>query len=185
MEDRRVRRTRRQLREGLIALLGEKDIREITVKELTQRADVNRGTFYVHYRDVYDMREQVENELFGELAGLLDAYSPDQLRQGLRPILLDVFRFVGENAGLCALLLGGGSESAFFQRLKELIRARAMVEWGEVYGLRETPGGQHQLTFLVAGAVGIIRSWLAGGRAEPPEEMAELVERLILRGIQG
>lgn len=43
----------------LVALLEEKDIREITVKELTQRADVNRGTFYVHYRDERALRPGV------------------------------------------------------------------------------------------------------------------------------
>ena len=53
--DRRVRRTRAQLRQALTALLREKDLKDITVRELTDRADVNRGTFYSHYQDVYDM----------------------------------------------------------------------------------------------------------------------------------
>ena len=62
MEDRRLRRTRERLRESLLELLGEKDIRAVTVKELTDRADVNRGTFYSHYQDIYDMLDQLEAE---------------------------------------------------------------------------------------------------------------------------
>ena len=64
--DRRVRRTREQLKRALTQLLLEKPVREITVRELTDRADVNRGTFYAHYTDLYDMLEQMENEAIGE-----------------------------------------------------------------------------------------------------------------------
>ncbi len=58
---------------------------EITVRELTERADVNRGTFYSHYQNIYHMLEQVENELFDELGRLLDAYPPHLLRDELTP----------------------------------------------------------------------------------------------------
>ena len=49
-QDRRVRRTRMRLQQAMLELLKEKDARSITVRELTQRADVNRGTFYAHYK---------------------------------------------------------------------------------------------------------------------------------------
>ncbi len=57
-QDRRVRRTRRQLQQALVTLMREKELREITVRELTELADVNRGTFYAHYKDLEDMLEQ-------------------------------------------------------------------------------------------------------------------------------
>ena len=66
-EDRRVRRTKERLRQALTQLLLEKDIHDITVRELTDLADVNRGTFYTHYKDIYDLLEQTENALFSEL----------------------------------------------------------------------------------------------------------------------
>lgn len=50
--DRRVRRTRTLLTRGLIQLMKEKDIKEISVKELSDLADINRGTFYLHYTDI-------------------------------------------------------------------------------------------------------------------------------------
>ena len=115
--DRRVRRTRAQLRRALTTLLAEKDLGGISVKELTDLADVNRGTFYCHYKDIFDMLEQVENELFAEFSAVMDAYSTADLRDGLRPILADVFRFVRKNADLCTALLTSRVDSAFFQRL--------------------------------------------------------------------
>ena len=59
-QDRRVRRSKAQLRQALIQLLQEKPVEEITVRELTERADVNRGTFYSHYQNIYHMLEQVK-----------------------------------------------------------------------------------------------------------------------------
>ena len=65
--DRRVRKTRRQLREGLARLLEEKSIRDIKVKELVEEVDINRSTFYLHYSDIYDMLKQLEEELSPEV----------------------------------------------------------------------------------------------------------------------
>ncbi len=58
--DRRVRKTRRQLKECLTRLLKEKKIQDITVRELAEMADINRGTFYLHYKDVFDLMDQIK-----------------------------------------------------------------------------------------------------------------------------
>ena len=63
-EDRRVRRTKKLVTQALTELLQKKQINEITVKELTDLADMNRGTFYLYYRDIFDMLEKIEAELF-------------------------------------------------------------------------------------------------------------------------
>lgn len=60
-EDRRIRKTKKALRAALVRLLSKESIAEITIKELTDEADVHRGTFYHHYRDAFDLKEQVED----------------------------------------------------------------------------------------------------------------------------
>ena len=61
--DRRVRKTKAQLRAGLARLMQKKSIKEITVKELVEEVDINRSTFYLHYTDIYQMLESIEAEL--------------------------------------------------------------------------------------------------------------------------
>lgn len=63
MPDRRVKYTLLALRGSLLELMREKDVSRITVKELCERADVNRGTFYAHYASPADLLEQIEQEL--------------------------------------------------------------------------------------------------------------------------
>ena len=72
--DRRVRRTRKQLRECLVTLLKQKKVQDITVRELTELADLNRGTFYLHYKDVFDLLEQTETELLGKLNSVIQKH---------------------------------------------------------------------------------------------------------------
>ena len=56
--DRRIRKTRRLLRECLTALLKEKKVQDITVREIADMADINRGTFYLHYKDEMCIRDR-------------------------------------------------------------------------------------------------------------------------------
>ena len=65
--DRRVRKTRSQLRKCLSILLETKKIQNITVKELAQMADINRGTFYLHYKDVYETKENKQSDLLKKI----------------------------------------------------------------------------------------------------------------------
>lgn len=65
--DRRVRKTRKLLKECLIRLLKEKRVQDITVRELTDMADLNRGTFYLHYKDVFDLLEKNRGRTYGRV----------------------------------------------------------------------------------------------------------------------
>ena len=55
VEDKRIRRTKKLLRQALTRLMQQKDFQSITVTDVVREADINRGTFYAHYRDVYDL----------------------------------------------------------------------------------------------------------------------------------
>jgi len=68
--DRRSLKTQRLLKEALAELLTEKELRKITVQEVSDKADVHRVTFYKHYYDIYDLYEHLEKEVLSEL-GLL------------------------------------------------------------------------------------------------------------------
>ena len=182
-EDRRVRRTRKQLQTALAALMREKDISDITVRELTELADVNRGTFYSHYKDLYDMLEQVEQELFQQLSQVLSAHDAQSLHEDLTPILMDVFHFVLEHREQFMTILGQGEDERFFLRLRELIYNMYQQEWNGTYDLGSAASTNYFLEFVVSGVVGLARAWVQGGMTESPEEMGTLVNQLIVSGL--
>ena len=89
-EDRRVRRTRKILTQALTELLQQKQVNEITVKELTDLADMNRGTFYLYYKDIYDMLERIEDNLFNALNEILERHEKENMVEQSVPILVEL-----------------------------------------------------------------------------------------------
>ncbi len=183
-EDRRVRKTKAQLRQSLARLMAEKPLKDITVKELTEDADVNRGTFYSHYKDIYDLRDQMENEAFQALISVLNHYPPETLRQGLRPLLTDIFRFVLCWRGEGDTLLGPTANPLFLDRIKAELSRRVEEEWRGLYHLSSSAQWDYYLNYVVAGWVAMLQVWTGSGMKESPEEMAAMAEQFILFGLQ-
>lgn len=183
-DDRRVRKTKAQLRAALTELLQEKTPDQLTVTELTSLADVNRGTFYCHYRDIYDMLAQLEEEALEEFSALMDSYPAQALKTGFRPILEGVFSFIQRNLDLAVSGRALWNRSGFLDRLKALLWDKVDRDWNDLYHFPDSVQRDHCLNFLVGGAIGLAQSWTAHGGRETPQEMAALAEGLILQGIQ-
>jgi AcrR family transcriptional regulator len=179
-----MRKTRAILRQSLTTLLREKSVKEITVKELTTLADINRGTFYRHYRDIYNMMEQLENELFDEFRSMLDVYTASELKKGLGPILRDIFRFIGRNLDLSSALLDSGGNTLFLDRLKAAVYDKVFREWAGLYEFENEKRLSLVLSFVVGGVIGLLRDWMGEGCHQSAVEMASLSEQLILFGIK-
>ena len=90
----RVRMTKQMLRQAFTQLLLEKPIQNITVRELCEKAQVNRGTFYIHYKDIYDLMESIEEQMTRELGSVLSNLdvSPKNVK-GLVEPYREVFEF--------------------------------------------------------------------------------------------
>lgn len=181
--DRRVRRTKALLLQGLIQLMEEKDIKDISVKELSDLADINRGTFYLHYSDVYDMLGKIEEELFREFNDILER---DLARAGAspvipRPVLLDLFIFLGRNRDLSRVLIGPHGDLAFLNRLKELVKEKLHMMMNNAECSVEH--FDYLYSFMVSGCTGVIECWLNQETPASPEEIAGYCSALLHGGL--
>ena len=125
--NRSTHKTKKALRESLVVLMQEKPINGITVKEITDHADLSRSTFYWHYRDVFDMVEQIEDEMIGEIVGMLQAYEPEAKDAAPYPLLRDIFAYVAQNAGMCRVLLSPNGDIALIEKLKKVVSEHIIV----------------------------------------------------------
>jgi len=181
-EDRRVRRTKKLLTQALTELMQQKQVKEITVKELTDLADMNRGTFYLYYKDIFDMLEKIEDQMFEALDRIVSLQEGEDMTRQARPILLKLFRFIEENQEICRVLLSPNGDMSFLHRLNDVLREKCLQYYQATL---RTPGEEeinYHYSFIVFGIAGLIRAWVARGCAETPEQMADLAERMILRG---
>lgn len=65
--DLRVKRTTKNIKDAFYELRKKKSVEKISVKELSELAMINKATFYLHYRDIYELSDKLENELIGEI----------------------------------------------------------------------------------------------------------------------
>lgn len=181
-EDRRVRRTKKLLTQALTQLLQEKQINEITVKELTDLADMNRGTFYLYYKDMFDMLEKIEDGMFAALDAIVSLHEHDDVSQQTKPILLDLFRFIQDNQEMCRVLLSPHGDMNFLHRLNEVVREKCLKAWPNIRKEKGEADFDYHYSFVVFGCAGIIRAWVNRNCSESAEKMAEMAYGMILRG---
>src|SRR6266700_8161509 len=106
IEDLRVRRTRKLLQQAFIELTVEKGFAALTVRDITERAMVNRSTFYRHYLDKYDLLEQYMNEIY-------------ELTDGASPGPLNLLKHIQQFADFYRVMLGAKGDPLFAQRFRQ------------------------------------------------------------------
>jgi len=180
--DRRVRKTRATLRQCLGQLMKEKKIQDISVKELAELADINRGTFYLHYRDVYDLLSGIEAEMFSQFNEILDRYRPEEIKEHPQKLILDLLVFIRSNADLTQILMGPNGDIQFLNQLREVFRGKIVEPWSRALHGQRQKNYQYWWSFITEGSLGLIKLWVENGTDLPPEDLAALMERMILGG---
>ena len=89
--DIRVKRTKRLIRQGLSELAKTKSISKISVKELTDLVEINRGTFYLHYKDISDLVESIETNLYNEFSAFMNSITPKNISENAKETKYNYF----------------------------------------------------------------------------------------------
>lgn len=181
--DRRVRKTKKQLRLALMELLAEKSAKSISVRELTERADINRGTFYIHYRDVGDLLQRLEDETADRLTALCKDHKPEDSTWEQFPFLRDLYHFILDNADLCRVLLGPNGDIAYTNRICCILRDYFLYDFLSQFYPGDRQRLNHFCSFIVSGNLNLALSWLRDGGQESPDEMARLAGSIIMGGV--
>ena len=180
--DRRVKYTKHQLQEALIALLETYSINKISVSMLCEKADVNRSTFYAHYENAFQLLEQMERQAMADLQGYILSHSEPYKEANLEQTMLQIMNYVEKNARLFRALLGKNGGWDFKGVLIQLLNT-------ELTGiltpqLRENRVMFDYVTeFSVSGSISVILRWLETGLKEPPEDMAKMVTHMLLKNV--
>jgi AcrR family transcriptional regulator len=171
--DRRIRRTKKMLLMGLTKLMSEKKINNITVKELTDLADVNRSTFYLYYKDIFDMVEKIETEMLTDFISTAEKILKESTtHDNLISFFTYLFNFVQDNAELCKILLGPDGDYTFIEKLKHTIRQSLLPIDNTLSKLH------YQRPFMLSGCIGVIQQWLEDDMKISPKDMAVIVTEM-------
>ena len=96
--DRRVKYTKMVLEESFITLMEKKDISKITIKEICEKADINRSTFYAHYSDQYDLLRKIENKFLADIQAYLENFDK-KYTEDILLITEKIFQYIRKMPG--------------------------------------------------------------------------------------
>jgi AcrR family transcriptional regulator len=114
-------RTRKMIRETFAELIEEKqDISSLSVKELVERSGISKSTFYMHYRDIYAVAEEFEDELFNLVNETVDGYIKSNNPYDIGTFALQAINALGENEALYRKLASSTLTDSFVEKLKKL-----------------------------------------------------------------
>jgi len=193
--DRRVNRTRRQLREALFNLILEKGYDAVTVEEITARADVGRTTFYLHYHDKEDLLMESIGELVDDLIEQMARFPMEEwkLERGSAgsapsPAIVLPFQHVASNARLYQIVLRGDGTYSVSRRLREIIvqasaeMARVLLERDELGALNSQVPMDVFMNYIAGAWLGLITWWLENEMPYPAEQIAGMFQRMVVQG---
>lgn len=157
--DKRVRYTKMFLKESLIHYMQQKPISRITVKELCEKAEINRATFYSHYQDQYDLLQQTEQELIDDVNrcvhSLVEAPNEDRLRQ----VTLEIIKIIDANLACVRVLWGRNGDMKFQENMAQIFHDQ-FISLLPVSSKEEPFENEFTYLYTINGCIGIIRKWI-------------------------
>ena len=176
--DRRVIKTRRQLKKGLAALMKEKSVNQITVKELVEEVDSNRSTFYLHFKDIQDLLREIEENMEAQIKRAIEEHPIVSGNENAFYFIEDMFRVLDEEREISKALIGPNGDMGFIHRIERIIKENSRGTLEKMF-----PGKKEDLkyfyAFCLSGCLGLVKVWLNEGEEKSPEEMAQMTFNMI------
>ncbi|MBU8612085.1 MULTISPECIES: TetR/AcrR family transcriptional regulator [Bacillus] len=182
MGDRRSIKTKSAIKHAFLKLLQEKEINKITVSELSKEADIGRGTFYLHYKDVFDLYEQIEDEIFQQLGSIYDASFPSDDPLNILTFIEKTTEYIYQNVEIFTLLTKPKMNVLSINKLKEFFKTKMIEELSMIQSAKSiTEIEKFETTFIVSGVVGIIEEWINNGMIKTPTCISNNIHQLLLK----
>lgn len=176
--DRRVIKTRRQLKKGLAALMKEKSVNQITVKELVEEVDINRSTFYLHFKDIQDLLREIEENMEAQIKRAIEEHPIVSGNENAFYFIEDMFRVLDEEREISKALIGPNGDMGFIHRIERIIKENSRGTLEKMF-LGKKEDLKYFYAFCLSGCLGLVKVWLNEGEEKSPEEMAQMTFNMI------
>lgn len=191
--DLRVIKTKKAIKRALSELIVEKGFDSISITDLTLRARINRGTFYLHYVDKYDLLEKIEDDVLEDIYINAKIFinrieSSDFLKIDLNselfPFITKILNYIKDNEIIMKVILGPKSDTRFRKKIKiffyDLIKGKQIEK---LFDSAENPlSKEYFISYLLGAHIGIAQQWMESGMNEPAEKISVIVSQMFFTG---
>jgi AcrR family transcriptional regulator len=176
--DRRARRTKQLLFGALMELIVEKGYESISITNITERADVARGTFYLHYKDKDELLLSSFDKVAEDILENVKRYSKQDFLSGVPQPTLVLFEYIYHDPTLFRVILNGQGGTLMLQRFRAFAAETAHQVLQNMNTIPAVP--PNILADFLAGAMlSVLGGWLEDEMKTPPKEMAAIFYKLM------
>lgn len=182
--DRRVLRTKKAIRHAFAKLLSQKPVTEITVTELAQAADINRKTFYNYYSDVYQVVDEIENEIVTAFEAALQEID---LKRDLQPpytMLTKLTAIIDCDRDFYRQLLRSGSNSGLMTKIVSSLKSKSKESLANQVSL-DNDTLNLMIDYTVGGIVDVYQNWVTAEHRIPIDRAYRQISIITFEGIKG
>lgn len=158
--DRRILRTKQNIYEAFISLLMEKDISMITVKELSERADINRKTFYSYYSNIDDLFQQLLNYFANKFLSALDNFKITSPTLNALELFTNLNQVIHTDFPLYQRLYQLDSLTPFINKIKESILELFLDCYQEDFNISKAEYTLY-LEYFISGILAMYLKWFS------------------------
>ncbi len=174
--DRRIARTREAINKAFLELFSEKEFEKITINDIAERANINRGTVYLHYTDKYDLFDKCIDDQLNKM--FLSCTTKE--KTDLIGALESIFIYYEENVQFFSSMLSNQRTSVFRERMMQVVTS-IIKERIDMMGSNKDMDKELIIQFTASAFVGLVEWWISNQMPHTPQIMAEQVWKLFER----
>lgn len=183
--DRRTARTQEMLQDAFIKLILEKGFSATRVCDIVDSANLNRGTFYLHYEDKYDLLEQMKQNTLSDISAIVHTEQeerrkkPDAGAVNLTGVFRRLLEYMKANRELMLALFSVDGRDSFRRRLCQVMQDNFEQSYSTgSHGRPDSPVSQYRILYAFSADLGVCESWLAHGCLESVADIAEVLAQI-------
>ena len=175
------RKTKQLIQTSFMRILENEAFESISVGDITKVAQINRGTFYLHYKDKFDLLDQIEQQLFEDVGNHIDELqthysSTHTFEKGQEQLAATLFSSIRLHAPILKIFLSNRGRAGFHIRFRDAFseKVRINLEKNESLTTNLKVPMEYFLSFITSAFLGLIEQWVQNGLDKTPEEMTAL-----------
>lgn len=181
--DIRIIKTKNAIREAALTLLSEKNIEDISITELAERAKINRKTFYNYYQSIYQVIDEIENEAVEKFVSSVkesDWYDGETL--DFDKLFLSITESIRDNMEFFGHLLNISKTSRLIVKIETRLKEKSKNYFSRYLDIEETLLAM-TMDYVVSGMFSVYRRWFQSGQKPTADEVAKNVGLLSLGAV--
>ena len=168
-------RSEKAIIRAYVELMQKKGRSRITVTDIVNTADLNRSTFYAHFKSADDVREKIQSDIINELTSSLNKRDFRNALSDPYPAMMHVIAFIRKDAEMYKMLLNTEGANKFLKKLRNIVIDKCLSDEVILPYIKDRDEFEMNLRMFIGGYVSVIEDWAAGNINMPVEKTAKIM----------